>query len=376
MHSELSFDVSGEWFRWSRYDLRDGIIIPARVEDPFGPQRYDPWHQYRANVGKYRTVEQPYIALLELQRQLEKAEASGLRPVHADLHEVPTEESVVGPQNEADELILNWCNDHGLLGLVSTLCNSICFAPEVLPLPPHESTRVVKQEMHVRIGGAWESVLDVDTVIETTSKRADAAARREAKQRTRPGVTWFNRASSVYEWKPLNWIRRFFPFFSPQVVENAFRPPCPNEEGFWADYGEPVSDFMLWCRLFTRAVEHLSGWKGGPLDSDNDYMDIERPFRTLNGLAQGAAPSFHLKIGRGAIDESRRTAGLLSSYALMFLWDRMDERRSIRCGNCGGYFVSNEKRAQYCRRACRNTAQSRRYRGKNNDPESASFVET
>jgi hypothetical protein len=54
--------------------------------------------------------------------------------------------------------------------------------------------------------------------------------------------------------------------------------------------------------------------------------------------------------------------GLLSSYALMFLLDQVENRRALRCEVCVRYFVSDERRALYCSPRCRHTAQSRRYR--------------
>lgn len=361
MQSVKSFELRGPWFRWSSYELRNGVIRPALAT----LEEYDPWQRYRTNVGKYRTVEQPYLALLELQRELERVEDRGGDSVKAGSQPISTA-SVIRAQNDADDLIVRWCNRHGLLGLLSTLSNSICFPAVVRPLTDYANTRVVSQEMYVRTGGIWHPVLDVRSVFENTSKRADAVARREAKELSRPGVTWFNRESSVYELKPLDSIKKFFPFSSKSNNESMFHPPCPNQQSFWADYGEPVSDFKLWCRLFTRAVEHLSQWPARSAGGDTEDLpiEVERSFRTLSELAQSAAPSFSLRKARGTIEEARESAGLLASYALMFLWDHIDGRRTLRCQNCGRYFVSNENRARYCCVSCRNTAQSRRYRTK------------
>ena len=68
--------VCGEWCRWNRYRLSHGRVIP----DPKAkPLRFDPWRTYRANLSKYRTVEQPYLSLLELKRSLDQEfEATGV----------------------------------------------------------------------------------------------------------------------------------------------------------------------------------------------------------------------------------------------------------------------------------------------------------
>src|SRR5690349_13705292 len=78
-----SFEVSGEWFRWSRYRMVNKVIVPMPGAEL---NEYDPWKAYRSNAGKYRTVDQPYTSLLELQRKLEEADS---RRVHLYYPMVP-----------------------------------------------------------------------------------------------------------------------------------------------------------------------------------------------------------------------------------------------------------------------------------------------
>src|ERR1039457_6692528 len=94
-----SFEVDGQWVRWSRYDLLNGIIVPAKNAKL---EQYDPWREFRSNAGKYRTVEQPYVALLELHRNLKQAESREIRPT---IKSHSRGESLFGPKNEADDLI-------------------------------------------------------------------------------------------------------------------------------------------------------------------------------------------------------------------------------------------------------------------------------
>jgi hypothetical protein len=227
--------------------------------------------------------------------------------------------------------------------------------------------RIVTQLIHFRDGGKWCSENDIGTPIDGDSARlADAKAQKELRKRPGPGVNWLDRSSHVHEHKPLETIKDFFPYLSGKDRDTPFTPPCPNEPGFWAEYGEPVQQFTLWCRLFTRAVEHLSRWEADLKANDLAWetIAVDRAFRTLSGLAQSAAPAFRFNRGRNALEEARDSAGLLGSYALMFLWDLMEGRRVMSCQNCGRYFVSNDHRALYCRVSCRNTAQSRRSRAK------------
>jgi hypothetical protein len=361
MQHAKSFDLKGNWFRWSRYDLFNGVVVPAEGAKLI---EYDPWHAFRVNEGKYRTVEQPYTTLLELNRNLIRLESTNVRPsrLHARYF---FGDAVRGPQNAADRLILDWCNLHGLLGLVPVLSNSIRLRAEA-EVGTHEQSRVMRHRHHFRIGGIWHSHLVTVNPAAATSEATEEADRGLADQVPGAALTWFNWPTHIYEEKPLEHIRDFFlptPFGMYFPEEDHFAPPCPNSGEFWARYGEPVEGFTRWCRLFATSVDCLSQAEGGH-KSDEDVRAIEQSFWALSGLAHSVAPAFRLIQGGGRVDEARVSAGLLASYALMFLWDRMEGRRAIRCQNCDSRFISNDSRALYCSRRCRNTAQSKRSRSK------------
>jgi hypothetical protein len=260
---------------------------------------------------------------------MRRLELKGVRPSRASVHPRFTPEPIIGPHNDADELILGWCNNHGLLGLVPVLSNSI---------RPADGNH-----HHHRDGGVWSTLITTGT---TTHLRGDDSADREAAPPGfTPGVTWLNPAILLYEEKPLDHIELFF---------RADETPRPNSQQFWGQYGEPIQQFTHWVGIFVSLVDCVSQSK--------DTDAIRRAHSILNALAQSAAPSFRFNAKRNRLDEERVPAGLLASYALMFLWDSMEKRRALRCENCDSYFVSNDPRARYCSPRCRNTAQSRRYR--------------
>lgn len=351
-------NLEGKWFRWKRYQLANGIL---RAALPFVHEYYDPWGDYRDNDGRYRTVVQPYVAFLELNKALEKASEKGILPY--SLAATSLKPSPDAAPNEATDSILHWCNHHGLLGIVGTLSSSICMPPAIRR-GSNPKVRVVTQTVHAREGGHWRSTDNAGwPIYEKSSKRAESAARRELAERPTAGVTFLNRQSAIYEKIPLNKISDFF-LSSGTTGKMLTNLPCPNTPGFWGGYGEPVKVFTLWCRIFSQAVNTLSRWKQSTQkgDLDRERIAMDRAFVMLNALANSAGPSFDFNPRTGTVLERRESAGLLASYALMFLWDFMDGRRAIRCHNCDQYFVSNEKKAQYCSVACRNTAQSRRYR--------------
>jgi hypothetical protein len=280
-----------------------------------------------------------------------------------------------GPQNEADQLILDWCNRFGLLGLVPVLSNSIrppiqveagyynAGTGEVIP---SEYSRTVKVRHHFRDGGIWHPWVSISSPSGTTPTDTDDAVKEIKTSAAKRGVTWFDWKTHIYEEKDLKHIRDFFlptAFGLPSEIEEEIEIPCPKTRNFWECYGEPVRQFTRWAENFALAVDYLSRWSGGARNADESRA-VEDSYWALGGLAQSAAPWFRFHVERNTIDEARVSAGLLASYALMFLWDRMEGRRALRCQNCNAYFVSNEPRARYCQERCRNTAQTRRHRAK------------
>lgn len=216
------------------------------------------------------------------------------------------------------------------------------------------------KQHYFRDGGVW---LSGSTVYLPQPSDGAEFARTVDESQPRPGVTWFNWKAHVYEEKPFKHIRDFFlptPFGLAEVQD--IQPLRPNTPEFWQDYGEPLKEFADWCEMFASCVGYMSEWEGGKAKGEDAARMVQQSHWALSGLAQSAAPSFRLNTERNAVEEVRVSAGLLASYALMFLWDRMERRRALRCQNCGRYFVSNEHRARYCSPRCRNTAQSRRHR--------------
>jgi hypothetical protein len=285
--------------------------------------------------------------LLELGRHLESAEQRGVHPSKLD-SQYSAANPMLGPQNDADKLVLDWCNTHGLLGLVPVLSTSI---------------RVNDNVRHYRDGGRWFSDIleeeirgsrtmtwrtkdsgDQDSV--TTPVRGDGNS----------NITWLSWLTREYESTPLVKKRAFFGALSPGET---FTPWRPWSQAFWKMYGEPVQEIADWSITFTHCADALSRSR-----EVEDHL-LHASHGVLSRLADSAAPRFRLYPTRSIVlDEERTPAGLLASYAQMLLWDFVEGRRALRCKNCKRYFVSDEYRAAYCSPRCRNTAQSRRYRAK------------
>jgi hypothetical protein len=310
--------VDGRWWRASKYQVLRGehysaLIAPAADASI---NLYDPWKPYRALEHKSRSqkvMDPPYLHLMELGRLPLRSEA---------------------------EPVLDFANQFGLLGSIPVTALSIRF-----PRTEADAFRT-----YLRQGGCWAEHAQQFSSEESRDEPISA------------GITRFGLMTLTHYDAPLETIQDWFP-----GVELS-RLPLPNTPEFFAKYAEPLWDFLYIAKEFRTSVGALSAWEGW-----DDPVLRENARRRLSFLSQSAAPSFEFSPERRYVDEERKSAGLLASYALMFLWDLVAGRRVFQCQVCGRLFVSDDRRAQYCSRSHRLTASSRRYRTR---PESSNQGES
>jgi hypothetical protein len=293
--------------------------------------------------------------LLNLAATLEALDAKSIAP---SLVSVGSE--IRGPQNEADEGILGWCDKHGLIGLVPVLSDFIELPTTIEP-GTDKSPLLVTTVTYHREGGIWSERISMH-VTEGNSIDAQDRAARLAEECT-PSFNWLDLDFQDSIAKPFSHLREYFTDYD----DDGFTPGLPNGNRFWHAYSEPLDDFARWSLVFRKSVECLSQWRSHMVHDNHARSAANLAHSALTALAEPAAPTFRFRPERDRVDEERVSAGLLSSYALMFLWDREEGRRALRCNNCSAFFVSDDPRAGYCSRRCRNTASNRRYRmGKRN----------
>jgi hypothetical protein len=311
--------MTGHWWRSSAYVIlpsdRGPVIKPAPGA---APTPYDPWQSFRELEQKSRSqkiLNPPYLNLVEL-GQNSIGPAAIARWLAGNVPEI-----VDRDQRAAFDFV----NQFGLLGTIPTTTLSIrC---------PQFGKRS-ECRTYIRQGGGWSEHRQYLT--ENTPA---------------PGVTRFGLGTLFYHDSPLQALDDYFP-----GMDLSQDVPLPNTPDFFAAYGEPILDILYVAREFAGSVLTLCNLNTS-LPAHNETCR-----RRLSFLSQAAAPSFEFSpLGR-YIEEDRKSAGLLASYALMFLWDLEVGRRIYPCQVCGRYFVSDDKRAKYCSRTHRLTASSRRYR--------------
>ena len=139
--------VTGGWWRWTRYEIRDGYIRPApgsRLES------YDPrdiWLSTRPpakSSNQRRSGEPPYQSLLRLLGELEYR-----RPGDAPLDFKPAQvDLLLAPlTDESEAKLLEWCAQYGLLGILLHRTVQITLAPRT----------GLYQVQHTKIGAGWST---------------------------------------------------------------------------------------------------------------------------------------------------------------------------------------------------------------------------
>ena len=244
--------LAGQWWKFTRYELKDGYIRPAPDATL---SAYDPWSEPPPGADT------AYASL------------ANLVPRERDT----SDNGTVSPHTAA--AVLAWCQQYGLLGVLLHRVEKIVLdawaedARAILPgwngteVEPERSGTEEETERHQsRVqfrrnpGGEWQTVIQHDVSGEGESPSHDPA-----------GIMLHPIADSVemvFEPFGQTWAR-FFPSV-PHDQWESYRYPPPLSETFWALYCEPVEEFMdaaTWLKeaLTTLAVVSPAE-TGGPRD--------------------------------------------------------------------------------------------------------------
>jgi hypothetical protein len=171
-----------------------------------------------------------------------------------------------------------------------------------------------------------------------------------------PGYTWFDWETRRYDALFIKQLEDLFEgpidsLPSTSRKPKAFTPPQPGSREFWKHYRESLAQFYVSTRRFTEAVDALANFENELVSSPPIINDAHSAHYELSALAEIAAPAFRFNSEHRRVEEVRKSPGLLPTYALMFMWDRMEGRRALPCQNCDRYFMSDDKRGAIAVRA-------------------------
>jgi hypothetical protein len=338
----------GSWFRWTRYEIEDGYIVPSR-----GAQyaSYDPWREFwsgRDSKGS-QFKPPPYLGLVRLADQLASSEV--LADTTGELGD-----QRVSLTPDAREAVAEWCSRHGLLGLLlseidvfqlpifTTTADNHLAALAHVPIgcEVHESWRYFHQ------GAEW--LIGVDAVALTASPPGKWPAAGALVKKSPLSQPVFRNPDEAWG--------RYFPRLASKQDPRK-RYPYPHGEAFCAEYSESVDDFVRTVFAFSAALELLKPDQSPYGDAANDKADAGR--RALESLADTATLALR-RLTDGSHEQVWDCPSLLTSYAAMALIDMSEKRRLLSCNSCGRLFVARAWQAGYCTPNCRARALKKRYR--------------
>ena len=306
--------ASGTWWRFSRYELRDGYICPAPGA---ALEQIDPWSAYWRREGHVSFP--PHLDLADVVRH------------------VPTAKGLSAPVPESEELqteVLRWCKQNGLLGLLPHTVLSV-------RLRDWRATRTANGWTNEREAWVPEQFGPPEEEI-VTDMFGDG-----------------QRPDSV----EANWHQYFPTMYYHHAPASNFHI-LPETEEFWKQYGEPFDYFVQVALFFTNAVRVLADSGDEIIDEGSDEPLDRAGARTrLNDLMNGVTPSVAVD-KRGRNVESWRSPSLLGHLARQAVDELLGDRRVIICRDCERIFASSHWHAEYCSDRCATRNRVRRHREK------------
>lgn len=347
----------GTWWRFDRYEVRNGYIQPARGATL---QPYDPLELERAHRGG--KTDPPHLSLFNLLAETNL---------------------IMGPEGpelsaEGKSLICNWCAEYGLLGVLPHRVQMVTLPAKweefVGGLTWEERAKGWKrrsalapiQWRFVRGPTKW---IDIQTPLQLkTGEYSDEG------QRHRPGeivdVSLLQEPCEVAHvlidsdfpaglWKrePLGatWAK-FFPKAARSTKppeETAYFPPLSVP--FWQDYAEPVDVFLRTAATLRDAV-----LKAAQVPPESERQQVAQ-FRGARDRLEGFLGSVNPTLVTNGNSLEQRWSGqsLLGVIAMMAVQDLVSNRRLLMCQarRCKKMFLSAAYQARYCSEPCRWWAQ-------------------
>ena len=309
------------WFRFEGYEIKGDYICPiadAKLVEIF------PWQEFRNPAGK-KSVRQPYHSLLEL--------ASHLRW-----------DSRLRLEGDGEQRVLDWCGEHGLLGLLLHRVETVIlpaekrFTPGVSASAPTPKTTIFE-----RRNRGWTVIDAVDLPTAPT----------------KPGV-YIRRQLGGFQmtFEPLE--KTWGSFFRDVPVRDrpGYQYPAPFTPDFWRQYCEPLGQFVAAAVSFRQAVDTLRKLGARTKPAPAEIMRAESLMHALSLPVRPLLYQHGKHYGVGWACHS-----LLAAYAMMAILD-LARARVLECANptCRKIFVSNTVQARYCGETCRGTVQVRKRR--------------
>jgi hypothetical protein len=326
--------ATGRWWRWTRYEIRDSFIRPARGAQL---QIYDPWQVWlktrplARSSSEQKLGETPYQSLLALLAELEYRQP-GEMPLDLKPGEVDLVTASLTAESEAK--LLGWCADYGLLGVLPHRALQVTLA---------EQTGI--QLQYTKFGAGW------------------IVTERKPPVTTGALIQPLRGISLVAEPLSATWSC-FFPDVPPHQ-RDIFGYPEPLSEEFWKLYAEPVAHFLSGMHALQelhQAIRLFQARSPAQRELANLQAVLAGGSQLLaQGLVGGVGMALQWNPSSRSVHQKFVGSSLLASLAMMMVND-LSYGRALRCPRCGRAFVSGAYQARYCSVGCRWVVQKREVR--------------
>lgn len=313
------------WYRFNRYEIKGDYIRPAAGAELIS---YEPWKIFRSPEGK-EGIKQPYEPLLQLARNID------------------LDYDTVRLLEGGEDRILEWCAQHGALGLLLHQVETVILSPEERIVPFSRRPRLMSTK-YSRTNSGW-----------STERVLPAPFSAE-----RPGVYLRRELAGFglkFEVLSKTW-GSYFPDV-PRDEQDKFQYPMPFTPEFWWRYAEPVINFFAAAKKFLEAVDILTGLRSKRRLSEDQVSTGLQSIDVINGLALPVRTMLYR--GEKGYEMGWACHSLLAAYSMMVIQD-FSSARLLECANptCRRFFVTKSAEAKYCSPTCRGTVQIRKYRRK------------
>lgn len=347
--------LGGKWWKFDRYRICEAGFIRRSLHIlPAGGAKlieYNPWAQWgrdRRVVGQ--SIESPYRRFLDMVGRLRCK-----TPIVKRLSEIPSSIWVSHSEQLMDDsktMIVQWCHEQGLLGLMPHSISQVVLAPHVEKFPKSDAI------VHKKAGNRPPSSIQWQVQYARTSRGwSESRLPTASRGAIEPGVLT---QRGTYE--SLQHLAHFFPKVARPDISDEWkthRYPLPLTPKFWSEYGESLSDFLFAAHMLRLSVDAMALKKNPRSQVDQQRMFALEAF--LDPLLTPIGFTYGLQSGVGVVP--RLYAGsLLAAFAAMALED-VPKGQIKRCPVCGSPFVAGaHQQTLYCSKRCRWTAQRRAYR--------------
>ena len=357
-----TYPITDNWWRFNRYELRDGYIRPAPGAKL---EIYDPWAAF---FDVQRKHDPPYRSLLNLVNDIASLPAG--------------EKQSYRLSKETEARLLAWCAEYGLLGILPHQALKVVLAPQGGHLIYTVDSSQIR---YVRTNTSWETSTyygdrwtKTDEAYFTTDEIEQRKELEEhlAEAYPPPSVLLqgFGRDQFRQERLTETW-GLFFPDV-PKKNQETYQYPEPLSEGFWRIYTEPLGSFIGCARMLRDALDYLRELK--PVEDEFDEtmqaFTVGSGLSTINSLVADVGMGLYIS-PNSSYYLRWATPSLIAAFAAMLILDLSGGRRPRRCGACGTFFFTDSYQMLYCSDKCRHTAQKRRYRKRKEEQSKTSDFE-